>query len=258
MNRLRNEAGLDPISERGIEILRRTPATHSSPARKRRVWALLQRTTARGTRRRSFGGTGMLPGIPGILGPILVLAAVAVATTAAAAIGERWISSARERAARRPFAGPAGVVPRARGAAPRKIATGEPAPGLEARPPAATEPAARTARPALPHRVERPAPTAARSVVWGALVALRSDHDAPRAARLLDGYLAENRRGGLREEALALAVEAGDAEHDAARARLFAGAYLHEFPAGRFASFARRHLSGALDGTPIEEQSPLR
>jgi hypothetical protein len=95
-------------------------------------------------------------------------------------------------------------------------------------------------------------------VVFDALVALRRDHDAAQATRLLDAYLAENRHGGLREEALALAIEAGDAEHDAARARLFAGAYLHEFPGGRFTPFARRHLAGALDGTPIDEISPLR
>jgi hypothetical protein len=252
MNRLRNEAGLDPISERGIEILRRTPATHNSPDRKRRVWALLQRTSARAARRSPIGLSGALLGILG----------VAMATTAVAAIGERWISSARERAARRASTGPAGLAPHMRGAAARKIAEGQGETAAEnERPPAATEPAAHATRLALPHRVERPAPSApspTRSVVLDALVSLRHDHDPGQAARLLDGYLAANRHGALREEALALAVEAADAERDAARARLFAGVYLHEYPAGRFAAFARRHLAGALDGTPIDAISPVR
>src|SRR3954452_3528186 len=45
MNRLRDESGLDPISEKGIEMLRSVRPTSSSPLLKRRVWAALQEST---------------------------------------------------------------------------------------------------------------------------------------------------------------------------------------------------------------------
>ena len=45
MNRLREESGLDPISEKGIEMLRSVRPTASSPLLKRRVWAALQEST---------------------------------------------------------------------------------------------------------------------------------------------------------------------------------------------------------------------
>src|SRR3954469_21191780 len=45
MNRLRDESGLDPISEKGIEMLRSLRPTASAPLMKRRVWAALQEST---------------------------------------------------------------------------------------------------------------------------------------------------------------------------------------------------------------------
>ena len=232
MTRLRNEAGLDPISERGIEMLRRTPATHRSLDRKRRVWVSLQRTAVRNALRRSAGLSGLL----------LAMAGVAVATTAMAAIGGRWISTAGARGGA-PATATVGPTPRARGAAARRIAEHEQLPPSE---PGGGE----AIRPAPARRAERPA-APARPAVLDALVTLRRDHDAARAALLLDGYLAANRHGALREEALALAIEAADAERDPPRARLFAGAYASEYPSGRFALYARRHLGeGSADVPP--------
>ena len=45
MNRLRDESGLDPISEQGIEILRAVKPTASPPGLRRKVWASLQWTS---------------------------------------------------------------------------------------------------------------------------------------------------------------------------------------------------------------------
>jgi hypothetical protein len=45
MNRLRDEWGLDPISERGIGILRALRPTASPPGLRRKVWASLQWTS---------------------------------------------------------------------------------------------------------------------------------------------------------------------------------------------------------------------
>jgi hypothetical protein len=238
MTRLRSEAGLDPISERGIEMLRRTPATHSSLDRKRRVWVSLQRTAVRNARR---GG--------GLTGLLLALAGVAVATTAVAAIGCRWLSAAGGGA--RAVVVPTGRTPRARGTAGRRIAERvEMPPALDGAPEAPAPAAASepTGGP-LRRKTERPAAPAPPAVL-DALVALRRDHDAARAALLLDGYLAANRHGALREEALALAIEAADAERDPPRARLFAGAYASEFPSGRFALYARRHLGEGAEDLP--------
>jgi hypothetical protein len=247
MTRLRNEAGLDPISERGIEMLRRTPATHSSADRKRRVWISLQRTAVRNARRRSGGLEGLLLGTLG----------VAVATTAVAAIGGRWIAGAHARGGAPAGVAPAGRTPHARGTAARRIAARDEAPAFATstlEPATSAEPAGGRIHSLPARKAERPAP-AARPAVLDALIALRRDHAGARAASLLDRYLAVNRHGALREEALALAIEAADAERDPPRARLFAGAYVNEYPTGRFAPFARRHLGEPVGDAPAEALS---
>ena len=81
-----------------------------------------------------------------------------------------------------------------------------------------------------------------RTEVLDALVALRREHDAVRAGTLLARYLSAHPRGSLREEALALAIEAADARGDRAGAAQLAQA----LPAansrpGRFLTFARSH-----------------
>ena len=46
MNRLRDESGLDPISEQGIGLLRAVRPTASPPGLRRKVWASLQWTSS--------------------------------------------------------------------------------------------------------------------------------------------------------------------------------------------------------------------
>jgi hypothetical protein len=76
-------------------------------------------------------------------------------------------------------------------------------------------------------------------LVLNAAHALRSEHDAKRATKLLDEYLRRYPDGDLVEEGLALAVEARAARNDA-RAATLAREYLRRFPAGRFRDEARR------------------
>ena len=76
-------------------------------------------------------------------------------------------------------------------------------------------------------------------LVFGAMVALRRDHDPARAGTLLDRYLARAGKGPLREEAMALAVEAAVARHDSAALDRWSRAYLRAYPKGRFNQFVR-------------------
>jgi hypothetical protein len=77
--------------------------------------------------------------------------------------------------------------------------------------------------------------------VLDALVALRRDRDPERAGRLLGGYLDAHPHGVLREEALALGIEAAAARGDAGVAQRLARAYQSAYPGGRFGAFARQH-----------------
>ncbi len=84
MNRLRDESGLDPISEKGIEMLRAVRPTASSPLLKRRVWAALQESTiATPVRQRSSMLRVLVVGV----------GLVAFTATAAATIGGRRIAA---------------------------------------------------------------------------------------------------------------------------------------------------------------------
>jgi hypothetical protein len=245
MNRLRDEAGSDPISERGIAILRGTPATTSPPELKRRVWASLQRGPV-------TSSIGLRP--LGVKAVALGIATVAIAATAGAAIGGRWITSLGDR----PTTPAAARAPRPqhwRGTAARRIASAREATEIEQPLTIAAQAAGRTTTPA-PSRKVAPATQAGRAEVLDALIALRRDHDAERAAGLLDRYLTANRRGALREEALVLAIEAADARHDQVHARGFARAYQVEFPAGRFVSFAHHHLISTVGSSAAEAAPP--
>jgi hypothetical protein len=251
MNRLCDEDGSDPISERGIAILRGTPATTSPPELKRRVWASLQRTSV-------TSAVGLRP--LGVKAVALGLATIAIAATAGAAIGGRWITSLGER--------PSTASARAprpqhwRGTAARRIASAaeateiaQPLPSVAPAEPPLTIPeqvAGRAVAPMPSHKLVASAQAAGRTEVLDALIALRRDHDAEGASRLLDRYLAANRRGALREEALVLAIEAADARHDQVHARVFARAYQVEFPAGRFVAFAHHHLTSTVGGAAPE------
>lgn len=254
MNRLRDESGWDSLSERGIDLLRRVPASAGRSELKRRVWAELQAISA---------GDDIVPHHARLKALALGIAVVASAATAGAAIGGRWIAPRIERtivaAAAR-----ADVTPRHHRGAILRIADVREADAIEAN--------AREANARGASEIEAPAPTPmpaesiatpsatdvrasshparhagapaaeGRTEVLDALVDLRRDHDADRAAALLERYLGENRHGALREEALALAIEAADARGVAGESRRLSRLYLLEFPRGRFGQFAGQHL----------------
>jgi hypothetical protein len=94
---------------------------------------------------------------------------------------------------------------------------------------------------------KRPKAAAAPSAAESALVAeafssLRTKHAPNRAIVLVDTYLEDYPDGALREEALALGIEAAHVT-DPAKAREFAAQYLGAFPSGRYEKEARRILS---------------
>ena len=252
MNRLRDESGLDPISEKGIEMLRSVRPTSSSPLLKRRVWAALQESTiASPVRQRS----SMLRAL--VIGVGLVALTTA---TAAATIGPRRIAAGIEKFLGARVGGAAMPSRPERTKPVRVVAESPKAPAVEnlpelaapeapvkaeSRTPFAASPPASPGRNAL--RSSRSVPLAAettreRAQVWEALVALRRDHDASRAAALLNHELEANPHGVLRQEALVLAIEAADARGDRRGAESFARAYQREFPSGRFKQLAQRYL----------------
>lgn len=236
MNRLRDivelEGGLrgDPLFRRGVELLQETPPTQVLPETRERVWRAIRR--------------GAVPASRGLrtlaLKFAVVGAVVLVAGTAGAVIAHRWIAPAINKTsgstsvARR--ASPLVAVVAARIEAPVELPGDVPA---------------QTAAPKAPSRTGSrksvaPVVTAAsvareRTEVLDALVALRRGHDPVRAGTLLARYLSAHPRGALREEALALAIEAADARGDRAVGEQLAHAYQGEFPAGRFLTFARSH-----------------
>jgi|SRR4051794_30063509 len=264
MNRLRDESGLDPISEKGIEMLRSVRPTASAPLMKRRVWAALQESTiASPVRQRS----SMLRVL--VIGVGLVAFTTA---TAAATIGPRRIAAQIEKFLGSRVGGGA-TQPRSERTKPvRVVAEAPKAPDVEmppeiAAPEAPVKAESRTSVAASPPvarnalRTSRPVPLAAettreRAKVWEALVALRRDHDPNRAAALLSHELEANPHGVLRQEALVLAIEAADAHGDRRGAEGFARAYQREFPSGRFKQLAQRYLDEknarvrALPSTP--------
>lgn len=86
-----------------------------------------------------------------------------------------------------------------------------------------------------------PAPPASESsrgegagLVLAAIQTLRRDHDGARAGALLEEYLREHPDGPLREEAMALAVEAASARGDRRETQSLALRYQRAFPDGRF------------------------
>jgi hypothetical protein len=250
MNRLRDESGLDPISEKGIGMLRSVRPTACSPLLKRRVWAALQESSIASPARQRSSMLRVL---------VVGVGLVAFTATAAATIGGRRIATRIER-----FFGPLGgaTQPRSERVKPvRVVAEVERAPDVQAisearvsetpakaddgRLPLAAALAPTPARAAL--RPARAVPVAAetsreRAQVWEALVALRRDHDPNRAAALLTHELEANPRGVLRQEAFVLSIEAADARGDRRGAESFARAYQREFPSGRFRQLAQRYL----------------
>jgi hypothetical protein len=241
VNRLRDETGQGPIHEKGIDLVRRTPGTPADADLKRRVWEAMKDGEPRSSRARRW--------IPvrsfAVAGVILLVGGSAAAMIG---YGRHWVWPR----ATAPIPAPPAVAPRV--ASPTPHASAPPALPPPARAAAgAPTPSARP-RPvhATPQRAIELQPTAAaataeRTQVLDAMVALRRDHDAARAGHLLDLYLTTHPRGTLREEALALAVEAATARGDGATAHRLAASYLDAYPRGRFREFARDTVG---TGTP--------
>ena len=252
MNRLRDESGLDPISEKGIEMLRSVRPTSSSPLLKRRVWAALQESTiASPVRQRS----SMLR--------VLVVGVGLVAFTRRPPLPRS--AAGESRRGSRSSWGPASAVgatqPRPERTKPVRVVAESPrAPDVEmlpevaapeapvkaeSRTPVAASPPASPARSALrtvEARSTRGGDDAgARAGLGGAGCApARSRPESRR--RLLSHELEANPHGVLRQEALVLAIEAADARGDRRGAESFARAYQREFPSGRFKQLAQRYL----------------
>jgi hypothetical protein len=178
----------------------------------------------------------------------VVGAVVLVAGTAGAVIAHRWIAPhinkvpSEMRGAEPPSrslaprASPLAHVEAAQVEAPVELA-GEGPTEI----PAPKVPARTSSRKAIAPAVTAASVARERTEVLDALVALRREHDPVRAGTLLARYLSAHPRGALREEALALAIEAADARGDRAVGEQLAHVYQGEFPAGRFLAFARSH-----------------
>jgi hypothetical protein len=196
------------------------------------VWRSLQRAPRTAPR-------GFRTLIPRLAPLILVL----IAGTAGAVAARHWLLPVKHDGA----AAPARLaVPPARA---EKAPTPQDVPAAADVPDESPNPKP-LARTAPRKTASPPAPNAAsvareRTEVLDALVALRREHDPVRAGTLLARYLSAHPHGALREEALALAMEAADARSDRASAQQLAQVYQNEFPAGRFLIFARSHTDGS-------------
>ena len=92
---------------------------------------------------------------------------------------------------------------------------------------------------ALPERMAQ----GGHQVLLDAMVALRRDHDFDRAGGLLERFLTDYPRGALREEAIALAIEAASGRNDRGTRDSWARIYLQSYPSGRFRDFAEGSLA---------------
>lgn len=246
MNRLREETGSDPTRARGVKLLRSTGARENVPEMKQRVWVAVLRS-----RRLAHRSWSPRPGLllrrrPAFLAGLLLLSAA----TAGAMIGRRVVeqraaslsrpvetaSQSTHHAANRPVQlalapTPAAYV-RSASALTRSEVRGQ---------------ALRTKERATVSRRVPIASVGDRSqgnqMLLDAMVALRRDRDSQRAGELLERFLNEFPHGALREEAIALSVEAALARNDGGARDRWAHAYLQAYPSGRFRDFVEGSLA---------------
>jgi len=210
------------------DALRAMDPIVASPARERRI---LRAVTAR-ARERRWAGAALLR--PALAGALLLVAGAGVA---GATVGRGWLARGWHEWIARPVAvTPVSIAPVRRSPARPIVAALPPESVLEA--PAIPAPVARPA-PARVAAHSRPPRGEDPSALVEAVRALRSEHDAQRAARLLDAYLRAYPHGALAEEALALQIEAA-ANLKSPRAAAFARQYLRDYPDGRFRQAAQQ------------------
>ncbi len=250
MKRLRDEPPSHPTLERGTRLLRSGSSNprRPLPEMKRRVWVRLvqARTTAAPVRTtRHF--------VVGRRSAVVALLLVLSTATAGAVIGRRVISRKltslvsddHPAAVARPTGHPRSrkqseVIDQA--SLPPEIAPSADIAGpTEPHHRVGTHSRRATDRSALERSVARSVvdakEQAGHQLLVDAMLALRRDRDFRRAGALLEDYLTKYPRGALREEAIALAVEAAAARTDLARRDFWASVYLHDYPAGRFRGF---------------------
>lgn len=250
MKRLRDEPAADPTRARGTRLLRSgSPSPRRPvPEMKRRVWARLsearnvgaspRRTRRSVVRRRSA---------------VLTLLLVLSTATAGAVIGRRVLrrgltplvtndhpaAAARPAGHQRPRKPPEAVddflLP-PENAPPANIAVPiEPHHHVGVQSPRGPD------RPALDRSVARSVvdekDRAGHQLLVDAMLALRRARDFRRAGVLLEDYLGKYPRGALREEAIALTVEAAAARADLGRRDYWASVYVKDYPTGRFRAF---------------------
>ena len=260
-----------PGSEQKLaELLRRLEPTESDPFRKRRVWLSLMSARARYGRRGPWTLRALWIAV--LLGGGTAAAALGGGALADGGLGspgflEDWFGArSPAESVERDLQGH--QAPRGTRSPPEadelhpanedeagSAATGgaDPADTPEVSLEPSREPTADPSRGATPEKL-RPRPPAAPTTqkasvedptpVVAAIRAWRSDGDAARAQRLLDGYLRDNPRGALAEDALALSIEVAAARKDP-RAVTQAKRYLAAYPKGRFRSLAEKVVNGA-------------
>jgi hypothetical protein len=249
MKRLREEAAADPTRARGARLLRSgipSARRHSSPEMKRRVWDKLVAA------RRAGGSVRTTrPLVVRRRSAVLALCVLLSTATAGAVIGRGAISRrfmslvSRNDAARvaqpgaRPRAHRAPAVIDDVSVPPEKAPPTNVAVPLEPPHHVSGHAVHAADHSALDRSVSRSVvdEEAAHQLLVDAMLALRRARDFQRAGDLLERYLTKYPRGALREEAIALAVEAAAARTDFARRDHWASVYLKDYPAGRFRAF---------------------
>jgi hypothetical protein len=263
IERLRQaQASADPVLSRAAQLLQSLNPIEDSASARRRVWTALNdqpRHISRGF---------------WLARPVLA-AALTVCLTAAvagASVGRGFFAQVKSvfETSSEPTVTLAVSAAKQRAHAKQKLAPRvTPAESLVTPP---TQPAAAPPEPVPPpNRPARPAsrPPAAKrssvgaeafaaapreeaSLVLGAMTALRRDHDAARSASLLSIYLYKYPKGVLREEALALQIEAASSLRDPNLGARYARGYLQSHPNGRFSDLAKN----ALERSATSETKP--
>jgi hypothetical protein len=248
MKRLRDEAAADPTRARGTRLLR--PENLSArrpplPEMKRRVWARLAEARSTGATARTASHV-----VVWRRSAVVTLFLVLSTATAGAVIGRRVMSRrsdvshdhaalvAQPGTRQRPHRQPAVIDDLSPPPSENEPAADAAVP-IETRRRASVHSTHGADRSALERSVSRSVvdEQAAHQLLVDAMLALRRARDFGRAGALLEQYLTKYPRGALREEAIALAVEAAAARTDFARRDYWAAVYLKDYPTGRFRAF---------------------